>query len=183
MDHHNKQDALWLLLAALAASVAVLCVKITYTVRGIGHGEYLVILLVVVLSNAAAIVVSRRNPTLAVCSFCWLVLAGVVAMVALDARNEYGTFPTVANILPVVAIGSAYVCGMRKSVACIVASVLALCWIMALYGVGDTIPALASCVIGGVLVGRLRDELDRNRRRADVTEAAIDTYVKINNGG
>jgi hypothetical protein len=180
----TTKDARALLWSTSIANAIVLVIKVGYMLCGAGGLlAYVVIMSAVTIANVLSLAFAKKSPRHAVLIFASVSYIGIVSMLAIDAVCKYNTFPTLANALPLICCGAAYVVGLKRAVPYIIAVVFALTGMMILYGPGDAVIPLGVATVLGVLVGRLRDELDRNRRRADVTEAAIDTYVKINNGG
>lgn len=177
-------DARALLWSTLAANVVVLLVKVAYIVFAQCPVDvYVWIMCSVTIANVLSLAMARARPIGAVTRFACVSYIGIVAMLLVDAVYEYNTFPTLANVLPIICIGTAYVLGLRRSIPFIVAVIGALGWLLSIYGPGEAIVPLSVSAIGGVLVGRLRDELDRIRQRAEISEGAIETYVRIHNGG
>jgi small-conductance mechanosensitive channel len=176
-DEYANHDACWLLIATLVCCGVVLPLQVVYIVQGTGSAIYLAIVALLALGNVLALRLCQCDPQRAALLFSWVMFAAIVGMLVIDAADAADTFPGITNLLAIVAMGTAYIVGLRRAALHIAADVLALVWLASLYGLSDTVPILAACTIGGALVGRLRDELHRNRRRADSTEAAIHTYV------
>jgi hypothetical protein len=180
---HINRDACWLLIATLACCGVILPLQIGYALVGTANPVYLYIISLVTLANILALKLCQRKSQVAVLIFSWIMLVAILGMLAIDAIVRRDTFPGITNLLAIIAMGTAYIVGLKRAAPHIIVDVIALAWMSTLYGISDTVPILAACTIGGALVGRLRDELCRNRKRADMTEAAIETYARIKNGG
>lgn len=180
---YKNRDACWLLIATIVSFVVILALQVACALNGVGKPIYLVIVSCVLVANVIALVLCRRKPERAVLSFSWVTFAAIAGMLAIDAVQARDSFPTIANLFAIIAISTAYVVGLRRAIPHIVADVIVLAWLSTLYGLSDTVPILAACTIGGALVGRLRDELHRNRKKADMATTAIHTYIAEKRNG